>query len=170
MTWIKTSMQNSSTLDSMNNITMISENIIKNWIRSRRTYWVGVVGKTNDADGTKMVLWMEHSNGVADDSIPHQMTWMEDELWWRPWAVAQSTIQKPNSPSSVVWSQEWTVSETCSPVRQCTPALGMEQAYEGGAAARRQSSNLIRSCFGGSGLVEYTGELTTSHHDRILNN
>ena len=67
------------------------------------------------------------ATGVADDGTPQYPTWTEDESWRRIYAIALGASQKPDSSSPGAGSQERTVLEICSPVRQCMPMLGMEQ-------------------------------------------
>ena len=55
--------------------------------------------------------------------------------------------KKPNSPSPGVGSQERAVPETCSPVRRCTPAFGMEQLRRRRSSEERQNPNSIRSSY-----------------------
>ena len=103
--------------------------------------------------------------GVADDGTPQLLTWTEDEPWRRRRAVALGASQKSNSPSPGAGSQGRTVPKTCSPVRQCTPALGMEQTTKA-AQQRGEAKTLTRlDVFCTCRRVRYIEEPTTSYHD-----
>ena len=56
MNMTRSSMNNSIILTAKYNMIMISENMIKNWIKRQCTYCVFTFGKTNDDDRTKTVL------------------------------------------------------------------------------------------------------------------
>ena len=92
------------------------------------------------------------SNGAQQPAMqttgmPQLLTWTEDESWRRRCAVALGASQKPYSPSPGAGSQERAVPETCSPVRRCTPAFGMEQLRRRRSSEERQNPNSIRSSY-----------------------
>src|ERR1041384_3565155 len=66
-------------------------------------------------------------------------------------AVAQSASQKPYSPSPGAGSLRTTVPETCSPVRRCTPSIGMERLQRRRSEGRRKivgaGGSWVEVCF-----------------------
>jgi len=71
----RSNMNNFIILATRHIIIIISENIIKNWIKQQRAYW-----KMNGADLTKTVLQTDcRANGVADDDSLQRLTWTMDE-------------------------------------------------------------------------------------------
>src|ERR1041384_4214467 len=71
-------------------------------------------------------------------------------------AVAQSASQNPYSPYAGAGSLRTTVPETCSPVRRCTPSIGMERLQ------RRRSEERGKTLGAGGSWVEVTISHTCS--------
>ena len=92
---------------------MISENIIKHWIKQQRAYWAFAFGMTNGTDGTNAVLWTECSRRRYAAA---------------PWRRSLSSHAERFPKSLFALSRcritRMEVPDTCYPVRRSTLMLG----------------------------------------------
>jgi hypothetical protein len=93
-----------------------------------------------------------------DGATQDRPTWMEDDQWWRPWAVVQrASIPKTKFALSYSITNTSVVPETCSPIHSCTP-LGGWSKLSGGSRERWQNPNsCVRYVFGASKARDYNG-------------
>ena len=142
------------TRSSMNNsIILVTRHTEGSWTQKTwlRTGWNNSVcaepwllGRRTKLTGSRQSYWHSAVAGVADDDSLQCLTWTKDEPWQRSLSSRAGRFPKILFALSRCRIERTEVSETYSPVRRCTPALGMEKTTVAAQQQeRRQNPNSV---------------------------